>query len=133
MSPRALVASGLLSVLSLGLFLGNRPLGINPVANWLFQMFVLPPALGSVVLAVLIARRARYLTGAIAGAIGALAFGFAVFVVPVAGATISDDVSALLGALVASAIFGLIAGAIGELLVWLFAPVVRALRSAQPR
>lgn len=83
------------------LFLASQPLGSNPIANLLFQLFVLPPTIAGSFLAGILAKRATYIAGGIAALVGALVFSFAVFATPgnlssatIAGASPSPSVSA---------------------------------------
>jgi hypothetical protein len=64
-------------------FLLSQPLGSNPIALFLFQLFVVPPTIAGAFLGGVLAPRATYIAGGIAASIGVLVFAIAVLTVPV--------------------------------------------------
>lgn len=108
--------------LGTGLFLLVRPLGSSDAVNTLFQLLVLPPAIGAVIVAAIAARRARYLAGAFGAFVGAVGFGIAVFTTPDAGTgtpiPVHDQVTAVLQSVIVGALFGAAIGAIGDGIAW---------------
>ncbi len=124
----AILIPGAIALIVTALFLAIQPLGSQEVVDRLFQLFVLPPSLVAIVIAAVLARRARYLAGAIASLIGALAFGFAVLVTPISLSDGGDSsrVEAIGQALVLSPLFGLAIGAFFDAVAWVAFRLFRA-------